>query len=182
MNAKFDALEKLKENNWQEEEKKRKKVVRKIKAKVRCIKTEIATVGLQVASYRMSRYVKVIKKENISAKEARALVKCDVAGYTKNSLIFASETNSRRRNQNQQQSYCCKEQNSGNETSNESQDGRGQGKAESRETTPRGLCATTFCPKSPFCRLIVVTLTSAHSNNSNKLPDVLNLGKEMRRY
>ena len=55
MNAKFDALEKLKENNWQEEEKKRKKVVRKIKAKVSCISTEIATVGLQVASYRMSR-------------------------------------------------------------------------------------------------------------------------------
>lgn len=49
MNAKFDALEKLKENNWQEEEKKRKKVVRKIKAKVSCISdcisTEIATVG-----------------------------------------------------------------------------------------------------------------------------------------
>ena len=42
------------------------------------------------------------------------------------------------------------------------------GKAESRETTPGGLCVTTFCPKSPFCRLIVVTLTSAHSNNSNK--------------
>ena len=37
MNAKFDALEKLKENNWQEEEKKKKKVVRKIKAKVSCI-------------------------------------------------------------------------------------------------------------------------------------------------
>lgn len=55
MNAKFDALEKLKENNWQEKEKKRKKVVRKIKAKVSCISTEIATVGLQVASYRMSR-------------------------------------------------------------------------------------------------------------------------------
>ena len=34
VNAKFDALEKLKENNWQEEEKKRKKVVRKAKAKV----------------------------------------------------------------------------------------------------------------------------------------------------
>ena len=34
VNAKFDALEKLKENNWQEEEKKRKKAVRKAKAKV----------------------------------------------------------------------------------------------------------------------------------------------------
>ena len=34
VNAKFDALEKLKENNWQEEEKKRKKVLRKAKAKV----------------------------------------------------------------------------------------------------------------------------------------------------
>lgn len=45
MNAKFDALEKLKENNWQEEEKKRKKVVRKTKAKVRCISTEIVTKG-----------------------------------------------------------------------------------------------------------------------------------------
>lgn len=45
MNAKFDALEKLKENNWREEEKKRKKVVRKTKAKVSCISTEIATVG-----------------------------------------------------------------------------------------------------------------------------------------
>lgn len=45
MNAKFDALEKLKENNWREEEKKRKKVVRKTKAKVSCINTEIATVG-----------------------------------------------------------------------------------------------------------------------------------------
>ena len=45
MNAKFDALEKLKENNWQEEEKKRKKVVRKTKAKVSYISTEIATVG-----------------------------------------------------------------------------------------------------------------------------------------
>lgn len=49
MNAKFDALEKLKENNWQEEEKKRKKVMRKTKAKVSCISdcisTEIVTKG-----------------------------------------------------------------------------------------------------------------------------------------
>lgn len=45
MNAKFDALEKLKENNWQEEEKKRKKVVKKTKAKVSCISTEIVTKG-----------------------------------------------------------------------------------------------------------------------------------------
>ena len=35
VNAKFDALEKLKENNWQEEEKKRKKVLRKAKAKAK---------------------------------------------------------------------------------------------------------------------------------------------------
>ena len=45
MNAKFDALEKLKENNWQEEEKKRKRVVRKTKAKVSCISKEIITKG-----------------------------------------------------------------------------------------------------------------------------------------
>ena len=34
MNAKFDALEKLKENNWKEEEKKTKKSLKKTKAKV----------------------------------------------------------------------------------------------------------------------------------------------------
>ena len=34
MNAKFDALEKLKENNWKEEEKKTKKYLKKTKAKV----------------------------------------------------------------------------------------------------------------------------------------------------
>lgn len=34
VNAKFDALEKLKENNWKEEEKKTKKSLKKTKAKV----------------------------------------------------------------------------------------------------------------------------------------------------
>lgn len=34
VNAKFDALKKLKENNWKEEEKKPKKVTKKSKAKV----------------------------------------------------------------------------------------------------------------------------------------------------
>ena len=34
VNAKFDALEKLKENNWQEEEKKTRKITRKTKPKV----------------------------------------------------------------------------------------------------------------------------------------------------
>ena len=34
MNAKFDALEKLKENNWKEAEKKTKKSLKKTKAKV----------------------------------------------------------------------------------------------------------------------------------------------------
>ena len=34
MNAKFDALEKLKENNWKKEEKKAKKSLKKTKAKV----------------------------------------------------------------------------------------------------------------------------------------------------
>lgn len=34
VNAKFDALEKLKSNNWKEEEKKTKKVTKKSKAKV----------------------------------------------------------------------------------------------------------------------------------------------------
>lgn len=34
MNAKFAALEKLKDNNWKEEEKKTRKVTRKTKAKV----------------------------------------------------------------------------------------------------------------------------------------------------
>ena len=34
MDAKFDALEKLKENNWQQEEKKIKKFTKKPKAKV----------------------------------------------------------------------------------------------------------------------------------------------------
>lgn len=40
MNAKFAALEKLKNNNWKEEEKKTRKVIKKSKAKV-----------LSVASY-----------------------------------------------------------------------------------------------------------------------------------
>ena len=34
VNAKFDALEKLKSNNWQEEEKKTEKITKKSKAKV----------------------------------------------------------------------------------------------------------------------------------------------------
>ena len=36
VNAKFDALEKLKSNNWEEEEKKTKKFIKKSKAKVLC--------------------------------------------------------------------------------------------------------------------------------------------------
>ena len=52
-------------------------------------------------------------------------------------------------------------------------------KAEKRHQEVR---VRTFCPKLASCWLILVTLTSAQSNNSNKLPDVLNLGKEMRRY
>ena len=47
MNAKFDALEKLKENNWKEEEKKTKKSLKKTKAKVDFY-TQVACMKIKV--------------------------------------------------------------------------------------------------------------------------------------
>ena len=62
MNAKFDALEKLKVNNWQEEEKKAKKVIRKTKAKVLSEKG-LNHFGINVVlTYRPSRSVNVTGK------------------------------------------------------------------------------------------------------------------------
>lgn len=58
VDAKFAALEKLKENSWQEEEKKTKKVARKPKAKVRSVlRDEINACIVTHLTYRPARNV-----------------------------------------------------------------------------------------------------------------------------